>query len=68
MRMSISAKAVKSRVIDEMATRSSFSTIKRARYFDFIAANAENPVSHKYDVANGSSTFKACLTKHYIPN
>ena len=45
------------------ATRSSFSTIERAQYFDFIAANAENPVSHKYDVANGSSTFKALLDK-----
>ena len=44
-------------VIAESATSSSFSITKRARYFDFIAANAENPVSHKYNVTNGSSTF-----------
>ena len=46
-------------VSDEIATHSSFSTTKRAQYFDFIADKAENPVLHKYDVANGSSTFKA---------
>ena len=43
-------------VIEESATSSSFSTTKRAQYFYFIAANAENSVSHKYDVTNGSST------------
>ena len=56
--------------IDEIAARSSFSTTNRVRYFDFIAAYAKNLVSHtrKYDVANGSSTFKAFLINHYIPN
>ena len=50
-------------VIDKIATRRSFSTTNRARHFDFIAANAEKPVSHKYDVANSSSTFKALFDK-----
>ena len=49
--------------IDEIATRILFSNHNQARYFDFIAANTENPVSHKYDVVNGSSILKAFLDK-----
>jgi hypothetical protein len=30
---------------------------------DFIAAKAEKSVSHKFDVVNGSSTFKALFFK-----
>jgi len=45
------------------ASRISFSTLGFDRYFDFNMANAENPASHKYDVANGtySNTRKALL-------
>ena len=50
-------------VIDEIATRNSFSTSNQAQYFNFNAANAENPALHKYDVANDNSTFKALSEK-----
>jgi hypothetical protein len=39
---------------DEMATRSSFYTIKRDRCFVFITAKAENSVPHKTVVTKGS--------------
>ena len=63
MCLSVSAKFIKSRCIDEIAIRSFFSTTKQTRYFDFIATNAENSVSHKYGVPNGSNTFKALFDK-----
>jgi hypothetical protein len=40
----------------EMAARSSLSVIIRDQYFDFMAVEAENPVSYKYIVTEGSET------------
>jgi hypothetical protein len=51
-------------VTDEMATRSYFSIMNRDRYFDFMAATAENPVPLKYIITKGSKTFIALSDKH----
>jgi hypothetical protein len=42
-----------------MSTRCSFSISNLDRYFVFITATAENPVSHKYVVTKGSETITA---------
>ena len=49
--------------IDEVATCNSHSATKQTQCFDIIAANAENLVSHKYEVEKGSSSFKALFNK-----
>jgi hypothetical protein len=46
-----------------MATRGSFSIINYGRYFVFMTATAENSVSYKHVVTEGSDTFIACLIK-----
>ena len=44
----------------DIATRLSHSMSILLRYFDLITATAEKPASHKYDVANGTRTRRAC--------
>jgi len=50
-------------VINETTIRTSFSIINCQRYFDFMTATAENPVSHEYFVTKGSKTFIALSGK-----
>lgn len=45
--------------IFDKATLNSLLTSSLPRYFDFIDARAENPVSHKYVVANGTNILMA---------
>jgi hypothetical protein len=49
--------------MDEVATHSYLYVIIRYQYFVFITATAENPVSHKCVVTEGSKTFTALSDK-----
>ena len=49
--------------IFETATLISLSTSIRDRYLVLMTAMAENPASHKYDVAKGTSTRNAFFVK-----
>jgi len=46
-------------VIDEITTRSAFSVFKRDRHVVFVTATAENPVSLKCVITEGSKTLVA---------
>jgi hypothetical protein len=50
-------------VIDEVATRGSFSAINRDRYILSVTARAGNPVSHKYVVKKKKKEVKSLLTR-----